>query len=58
MSPPGVWTSTGHGNRVAVVLDQKDDRQPLRVHAVFSDSQNSPSLVVPSPSETYTTSSP
>ena len=29
----------------------------LLVHAVFSASQNSPSLVAPSPSETYTTSS-
>ena len=40
-----------HRDRVAVVLDQVDDRQ-LAVQAVLSDSQNSPSLVVPSPSET------
>ena len=29
----------------------------LRVHDVFNDSQNSPSLVAPSPTERYVTSS-
>ena len=30
MSPPGVCTSTGHRNGVAVVFDEEDDRQPAR----------------------------
>ena len=39
-----------HRDRVAVVLDEIQDRR-LRVQAVLSDSQNSPSLVAPSPIE-------
>ena len=39
----------GHRDGVAVVFDQKEDRQARRMQAVLSDSQNSPSLVAPSP---------
>ena len=40
-----------HGDGVSVILKQKITGR-RRLEAVFSASQNSPSLVVPSPSET------
>jgi hypothetical protein len=48
MSPPGVCTSTG--TEMAYPLSWTTNRTgAIRVQAVLSDSQNSPSLVAPSP---------
>src|SRR5579872_5396387 len=56
IEPPGVLTSTG--TEIAYPLSStRYTTGNLRLHAVLSDSQNSPSLVAPSPVETYTTSS-
>ena len=46
-----------HRDRVAVVFDQIQHRRAAAWQAVLSDSQNSPSLVAPSPIERYVTSS-
>ena len=55
-SPPGVWTSTG--TEMAYPLSSTTyTTGSRREHAVFNDSQNSPPLVEPSPSDTYDTSS-
>ncbi len=57
MFPPGVFTSTGV--EIAYSLSSTTYTTGSRaLLAVFSDSQNSPWLVAPSPSDTYVTSSP
>ena len=51
MFPPAVCTSTG--TEMAYPLSSTTNMTgSFRLEAVFSDSQNSPSLVVPSPRET------
>ncbi len=56
MLPPGVFASTGV--EIAYPLSSITySTGSLPLEAVFSDSQNSPWLVEPSPIETYTTSS-
>ena len=51
MSPPGVWASTG--TEIAYWLSVIRKRTgSASVAAVLIASQNSPSLVVPSPAET------
>ena len=57
MLPPAVPTSTG--TEMAYSLSSiTNSTGSFRFDAEFSASQNSPSLVVPSPQETNTTSSP
>ncbi len=51
MLPPAVPTSTG--TEIAYSLSSiRNSTGSFRLEAEFSDSQNSPSLVVPSPQET------
>ena len=51
MVPPAVWTSTG--TEMAYLLSSiRKSMGSFRLQAVFSASQNSPSLVDPSPPET------
>ena len=55
--PPAVWTSIG--TEMAYLLSSMRNRTgSLRLLALFSASHHSPSLVVPSPAEQYTISSP
>ena len=55
--PPAVCTSTG--TEMAYLLSSmRKSTGSLRLLALFSASQNSPWLVVPSPAEQYTSSSP
>src|SRR5260221_1383303 len=57
IDPPAVLTSTG--TEMAYPLSStRYTTGSLRLHAELSDSKNSPSLVVPSPVVTSTTSSP
>ena len=57
MFPPGVFASTGV--EIAYPLSSTTYKTgSLLFEAVFSDSQNSPWLVDPSPIDTYVTSSP
>ena len=56
MLPPAVLISTG--TEIAYPLSSTTyTTGSARLHALLIDSQNSPSLVAPSPVETYTTSS-
>jgi hypothetical protein len=56
IEPPAVFTSTGHRDRVAVVLDEVDDRE-LEVAGGVDRLPELALDVVPSPVETKTTSS-
>src|SRR5512145_2844372 len=57
IDPPAVFTSTG--TEMAYLLSSMTNTTGRRrLQALLSASQNSPSLVVPSPEETNTTSSP